>query len=136
MQLWRHHLGVSGVWYPLALKVGGRTVFLLWVSDDWALNRVLASVGQVAWFTDEDSARQYALTQHLALAQKEELTSTTSTAPPAGWKPMARRTAACSLPSGTWRATSREASARRSRIVAVRSTTSTTSCSWAATCRR
>jgi len=72
MQLWRHHLGVSGVWYPLALKVGGRTVFLLWVSDDWALNRVLASVGQVAWFTDEDSARQYALTQHLALAQKEE----------------------------------------------------------------
>ena len=60
-------------WYPLALKVGGRTLFLLWVSDDWALNRVLADAGRVIWFSDEQSAREYALAENLTLAPEEDL---------------------------------------------------------------
>jgi hypothetical protein len=64
---------VSETWYPLALKVGGRTLFLLWVSDDWAVNRVLARDGRVVSFSDEESARQYALAENLTLAPKEEL---------------------------------------------------------------
>jgi hypothetical protein len=64
---------MSETWYPLALKVGGRTPFLLWVSDDWALNRVLAGAGRVVSFLDEESAREYALAQNLTLAPKEEL---------------------------------------------------------------
>jgi hypothetical protein len=46
----RHDLAMSETWYPLALRVGGRTLFPLWVSDDWALNRVLADAGWVASF--------------------------------------------------------------------------------------
>ena len=61
------------IWYPLALKVGGRTLFLLWASDDWALDRVLAEAGLVVWFSDEESAREYALAKQLTLAPKEEL---------------------------------------------------------------
>jgi hypothetical protein len=64
---------MSETWYPLALKVGGRTLFLLWVSDDWALNRVLACAGRVVSFSDEESAREYALAENLTLAPKEEL---------------------------------------------------------------
>ena len=64
---------MSETWYPLALKVGGRTLFLLWVSDDWALNRVLADAGLLVSFSDEESAREYALAQNLTLAPKEEL---------------------------------------------------------------
>jgi hypothetical protein len=63
---------MSETWYPLALKVGGRTLFLLWVSDDWALNRVLADAGLVVSFSDE-SAREYALAENLTQAPKEEL---------------------------------------------------------------
>jgi hypothetical protein len=64
---------MSETWYPLALNVGGRTLFLLWVSDDRALNRVLAGAGRVVWFSDEESAREYALAQNLTLAPEEEL---------------------------------------------------------------
>lgn len=63
---------MSRIWYPLALKVDGRTLFLLWVSDDRALDRVLADAGQVISFTDEESAREYALAEHLPLAPHEE----------------------------------------------------------------
>jgi hypothetical protein len=64
---------VSEIWHPLALKVSGRTLFLLWVSDDWGLDRVLAAAGRVISFTDKASAREYALAEHLTLAPKEEL---------------------------------------------------------------
>lgn len=64
--------GVSGIWYPLALKADGRILFLMWVSDDWALDRVLADAGRVISFTDEESAREYALAEHLPLAPQEE----------------------------------------------------------------
>src|SRR5215472_5056232 len=64
---------MSEIWYPLALKVGGRTLFLLWVSDDWALNRLRAEAGQVVSFSDEESAREYALAENLTLAPKEEV---------------------------------------------------------------
>ena len=59
-------------WYPLALKAGRRTLFLLWVSDDRALNRVLACAGRVVWFYDEQSTRKYAQAENLTLAPKEE----------------------------------------------------------------
>jgi hypothetical protein len=64
---------MSETWCPLALKVGGRTVFLLWVSDDWALNRVLADAGRVVSFCDEQSAREYAQAENLTLAPEEDL---------------------------------------------------------------
>jgi hypothetical protein len=64
---------MSETWYPLALRVGGRTLFLLWGSDDWALNRIIADAGRVVSFSDEVSARQYALAKNLTLAPKEEL---------------------------------------------------------------
>jgi hypothetical protein len=63
---------MSETWYPLALQVGGRTLFLLWVSDDRALNRVLADAGLVVSFSDEQSAREYALAENLTLAPREE----------------------------------------------------------------
>lgn len=69
----RNDLGVSELWHPLALRVNGRTVFLLWVSDDWAQNRVLVDGGRVVSFSDPESARGYALTQRLPLAREEEL---------------------------------------------------------------
>src|SRR5215472_16736515 len=64
---------MSETWYPLALRVGGRTLFLLWVSDDWALDRVLADSDGVVAFPDEESAREYARAENLPLAPKEEL---------------------------------------------------------------
>jgi len=64
---------VSETWYPLALRVGGRTLFLLWSSDDGALNRVLADAGWVVSFSDEVSAREYARAENLPLAPKQEL---------------------------------------------------------------
>jgi hypothetical protein len=69
----RNDVAMSETWYPLALRVGGRTLFLLWDSDDWALNRVLADAGRVVSFSDEESAREYALAENLTLAPKEEL---------------------------------------------------------------
>ena len=38
-----------------------------------ALNRVLACAGRVVSFSDEESAREYALAENLTLAPKEEL---------------------------------------------------------------
>ena len=64
---------MSETWYPLALKVGERTLFLLWVSDDWALNRVLADAGGVVSFSDEESAREHALAENLTPAPEEDL---------------------------------------------------------------
>jgi hypothetical protein len=43
---------MSETWYPLALRLGGRTLFLLWVSDDGALNRVIADAGRLVSFSD------------------------------------------------------------------------------------
>jgi len=64
---------MSETWCPLALKVGGRTLFLLWVSDDWARNRVLPDAGRVVSFSDEQSAREYALAENLTPAPEEDL---------------------------------------------------------------
>jgi hypothetical protein len=55
------------------LKTGGRTLFLLWFSDGQALDRVLTDAEQVISFTDEESAREHALSRHLPLAPKGEL---------------------------------------------------------------
>jgi hypothetical protein len=68
----RNDLAMSETWYPLALKVDGRTLFLLWVSDDWALNRVRADAGPVVSFSDERSAREFALAENLTVAPEEE----------------------------------------------------------------
>jgi hypothetical protein len=63
---------VSETWYPLALKTGGRALFLLWASDDHGLDRVLADGGRAVSFAGEGAAREYALGEHLALAPKHE----------------------------------------------------------------
>src|SRR5262249_49083932 len=69
----RNDLAMSEIWYPLALRVGGRTLFLLWVSDEWGLNRVLADAGWGVSFSDDVSARGYAPAENLTPAPKEEL---------------------------------------------------------------
>lgn len=48
-------------------------MFLLWVSDERALNRVLVNDGQVVRFFDEKSAREYAQGIGLPLAPEEDL---------------------------------------------------------------
>lgn len=64
---------MSETWYPLALKIGERTLFLLWASDDWGLDRLLADGGRLVSFSNEESAREYAQAENLPLARREEL---------------------------------------------------------------
>lgn len=59
-------------WYPVPLRWRGQTLFLLWQSDEWALDRVLANDGQVVSFSDEESARDYADKAGLPLAPNEQ----------------------------------------------------------------
>jgi hypothetical protein len=64
---------VSDLWYPLALRLDGGTVFLLWTSDEGVNDHVSVTEGRVVSFVDADAARQFALEQGLPLAPEEPL---------------------------------------------------------------
>lgn len=51
---------MSETWYPLALKIGERTLFLLWASDDWGLDRLLADGGRLVSFSQSIAGRYLA----------------------------------------------------------------------------